>query len=77
MYEASSGTGHIMNYDIATQIDEIRKVMGICPQFDILWDALTAAEHLRMYAAIKGVVNIEKEVNDRLKDVDLLHVKNA
>lgn len=38
---------------------------------------MTAAEHLRMYASIKGVLDIEKEVDDRLRDVDLLHVKNA
>lgn len=24
-------------------------------QFDILWDGLTAAEHLRLFAAIKGI----------------------
>jgi ABC-type multidrug transport system ATPase subunit len=34
---------------------DIRKLMGVCPQFDILWDELTAAEHLRIYSKIKGV----------------------
>jgi len=27
--------------------------LGVCPQFDILWNQLTAGEHLRMFAAIK------------------------
>jgi ABC-type multidrug transport system ATPase subunit len=44
-----------MDYDINTQMSEVRKIIGVCPQFDILWDQLTAAEHLRMYAAIKEV----------------------
>ena len=26
----------------------------MCPQFDILWPDLTVAEHLELYAAIKG-----------------------
>lgn len=34
--------------------------IGLCPQFDVLWDDLTAEEHLRFYARIKGV-NPEEE----------------
>ena len=28
--------------DITSDIREIRKVLGVCPQFDILWEELTA-----------------------------------
>jgi len=31
--------------------------MGVVPQFDILWDQLTAMEHMRMFSKIKGVQN--------------------
>ncbi len=34
-------------------MDRIRSVMGVCPQFDILWNELTGAEHLRIYGRIK------------------------
>ena len=29
--------------------------MGVVPQFDILWDDLTAKEHIRLYARLKGI----------------------
>ncbi|KAI8528925.1 hypothetical protein RHMOL_Rhmol12G0185900 [Rhododendron molle] len=33
----------------------IRRIIGVCPQFDILWDALSAQEHLHLFANIKGL----------------------
>lgn len=41
--------------DSETSQEEIRKVTNVCPQFDILWDELTAEEHIRMVGQIKGV----------------------
>ncbi len=32
----------------------VRPLMGVCPQFDVLWEQLTGAEHLLLFAAIKG-----------------------
>lgn len=29
--------------------------MGYCPQFDALYDELTAREHLMLYARLRGV----------------------
>lgn len=34
-------------------MDRIRARMGVCPQFDILWNELTGREHLRIYGAVK------------------------
>ena len=34
-------------------MDRIRSRMGVCPQFDILWQELTGYEHVRLYGAIK------------------------
>ncbi|CAH2064996.1 unnamed protein product [Thlaspi arvense] len=36
-------------------MSNIRKMIGVCPQFDILWDALSGEEHLRLFANIKGL----------------------
>ncbi|MCD7471869.1 hypothetical protein HAX54_012613 [Datura stramonium] len=33
----------------------IRRMMGVCPQFDILWDVLSGEEHLQLFANIKGL----------------------
>ena len=36
-------------------MDKIHKVMGVCPQDNVLWNDLTAAEHLRFYARLRSV----------------------
>lgn len=36
--------------------------MGFCPQFDALFDELTASEHLTLYARLRGVP--EKELHN-------------
>jgi len=56
--ELTGGTGTICGMDVKTEMRKINTVLGVCPQFDIVWDDLTVAEHLLLYARIKGV---EKE----------------
>ncbi|GFR51512.1 hypothetical protein Agub_g13927, partial [Astrephomene gubernaculifera] len=36
-------------------LDRIRAQMGVCPQFDILWNELSGAEHLSIYGHVKGL----------------------
>jgi ABC-type multidrug transport system ATPase subunit len=50
--------------------------MGICPQFDILWNELTAKEHLKLFATLKGVPprQIEQEADRLLEEVKLADV---
>jgi len=50
----TEGTAILNGYDITQDIDKAREVIGVCPQFDILWDELTAEEHLYMFAKLKG-----------------------
>ena len=33
----------------------MQQKIGYCPQFDALYDELTAEEHLRLYARLRGV----------------------
>jgi ABC-type multidrug transport system ATPase subunit len=47
----------IDNHPIS-DINEIRKHIGVCAQFDILWDELTAEDHLRMFARLKGIPKV-------------------
>lgn len=48
--QATKGSAKIFGFDIKTQIDEIRTIMGVVPQFDILWSELTAIEHMRIFS---------------------------
>jgi ABC-type uncharacterized transport system ATPase subunit len=56
MLQPTSGTALIGGRDIRTSMAAIRQSLGICPQFDILWPDITVAEHLQLYAVIKGAV---------------------
>ena len=56
----------------------LRKTIGVCPQHDILFDDLTAAEHIWIYAGIKGISKSQRSalVEDRLKWVKLWEVRD-
>ncbi|XP_060889352.1 ATP-binding cassette sub-family A member 5 [Labrus mixtus] len=58
---------------------EMKQLVGICPQFNIIFDVLTVEEHLRIFAAIKGIppADIDAEVTKVLKDLDLEKIMNA
>ncbi|XJO74377.1 hypothetical protein BDV3_005203 [Batrachochytrium dendrobatidis] len=73
MTPATSGDALIYNLSVKYQSQRIRRNMGICPQHDILFDDLTAREHIRLYAGIKGVSkqDIPGLVDERLKIVRL------
>ena len=49
----------------------IRRMMGICPQFDVLWGELTGMEHVQLFARIKGLSGraVNKEAMDLLGKV--------
>lgn len=55
MLPPTEGEGMVGGLDIRTEMAQIRGSLGVCPQFDILWPTLTVMEHLRTYAAFKGV----------------------
>ncbi|CDY23800.1 BnaA01g21510D [Brassica napus] len=54
-------------------MSNIRKMIGVCPQFDILWDALSSEEHLHLFASIKGLppASINSTAEKLLADVKL------
>mmetsp|Transcript_34256 Transcript_34256/g.55413 ORF Transcript_34256/g.55413 Transcript_34256/m.55413 type:complete len:1506 (+) Transcript_34256:171-4688(+) len=73
LFAPTSGDAVIFGNSIIDDMEKIRKVMGVCPQHDILWNELTGREHLMVYAGFKGVPKnkVNAEVEERLKDVEL------
>lgn len=51
----TSGTIMINGQDTRKSFDQIRKMIGYCPQYDCVFDLLTVEEHLEYYARIKGI----------------------
>ena len=74
----TSGDAIIFGKSIRDDINEIRSMMGVCPQHDILFKDLTAKEHIELYAGIKCIPQEElKElIQDRLEAVKLTTVQN-
>lgn len=62
----TSGTALIYGLDIrdTNHMTEIRKITGLCPQYDVLSDDMTCKEHLMLYASLKGIKarNLQVEV---------------
>ena len=69
----TSGSVSYFSQDMDTDMSEVRKIMGVCPQFDILFDDLTVKEHLELYADIKGMpkVDIPNAVMKMINDLKL------
>lgn len=51
----NGGSAGIGGFDILEEAGSVRHLIGYCPQFDALFDKLTAREHLTLYARIKLV----------------------
>jgi ABC-type Na+ transport system ATPase subunit NatA len=78
LFPSSGGDAFIFGNSIVDEMEEIRSVMGVCPQHDILWDNLTAREHLELFARLKNLDgDIEAEIEARLRDVSLLGVADV
>ncbi|KAF9977711.1 hypothetical protein BGZ73_005074 [Actinomortierella ambigua] len=51
----TSGNATMYGKTVVPFHDELRSMIGICPQFDVLWPDLTSREHLWLFARIKGI----------------------
>lgn len=59
----TSGNGRVMDYDVNTQSEEIKKRIGYMSQRFSLYNDLTVAENIRLFAGIYGVP--EREIPER------------
>ncbi|KAJ7372633.1 ATP-binding cassette sub- A member 5 [Desmophyllum pertusum] len=75
MVPATEGHATVYGMDITdpSQMQEIRKVIGVCQQQNVLFDFMTVKEHLEFYAGLKEVAVEERDnvVNSLLKEIDL------
>ncbi|XVF11965.1 hypothetical protein REPUB_Repub08aG0074000 [Reevesia pubescens] len=71
----TSGDALIYGYSVRSSVgmSNIRRIIGVCPQFDILWNALSGQEHLELFASIRGLPpsTIKSVVQKSLAEVRL------
>ena len=72
-FAPSSGDATLAGLDLLTDIHKCRRKIGFCPQFDALFELLTAREHLDLYARIKGIEEqyIEAVVDAKINEMGL------
>ncbi|XP_006874597.1 PREDICTED: ATP-binding cassette sub-family A member 13-like [Chrysochloris asiatica] len=75
LYPPTSGTIIINGKNLQTDLAAVRMELGVCPQYDVLFDNLTVLEHLVLFASIKAPQWTQKElhqqVNKTLQAVEL------
>ncbi|PNH06224.1 ABC transporter A family member 8 [Tetrabaena socialis] len=53
--EPSSGSVYVCGLPLATEAPAVARLVGICPQHDVLWPTLTGREHARLFGRIKAL----------------------
>ncbi|XP_028910083.1 ATP-binding cassette sub-family A member 2 isoform X2 [Ornithorhynchus anatinus] len=79
LFPPTSGSATIYGRDIRTEMDEIRKNLGMCPQHNVLFDHLTVEEHLWFYSRLKSMAQdeIHKEMEKMIEDLELTNKRHS
>eukprot|EP01119_Soliformovum_irregulare_P017548 TRINITY_DN5236_c0_g1_i2.p1 TRINITY_DN5236_c0_g1~~TRINITY_DN5236_c0_g1_i2.p1 ORF type:complete len:874 (+),score=298.14 TRINITY_DN5236_c0_g1_i2:32-2623(+) len=75
----SQGTAKILGNDLGNDLPKIHTIMGVCQQYDILWETLTGEEHLIFFGRIRGLKSfkLKKSVEEALKKVNLYNFRKV
>jgi len=70
----SAGRGLLHGLDIASNPEEVHKLIGYCPQFDAIFTSLTGRENLMIYGRLKGIPEnrLTELVNQALRQMSLV-----
>lgn len=74
LFPPSGGTAKVNGHDIRSNMSKVRESLGLCPQYNIIFNDLTVQEHLYFFSRLKGLPmrEIKAEVE---KYIDLLELK--
>ncbi|KAG7387511.1 hypothetical protein PHYPSEUDO_014033 [Phytophthora pseudosyringae] len=80
MTRPSSGNAWVRGHSVVTDMGEIRRSLGYCPQHSVLYPDLTVKEHLAFYGRLKGIVEAREltaEVTKKINEVGLADKTNV
>jgi ATP-binding cassette subfamily A (ABC1) protein 3 len=71
LFPASSGTAWVNGHSIQSALPQIHASLGICPQYNILFDHMTVYEHLLFCATLRNVPikDMEQAISQLLADL--------
>ncbi|XP_048200131.1 glucosylceramide transporter ABCA12 [Perognathus longimembris pacificus] len=67
LFSTSAGTIFVYGKDTKTDLNTVRKNMGVCMQHDVLFSYLTTKEHLLLYGSIKVPQWTKKQLHEEVK----------
>ena len=73
--QPTRGSAYIGGYNLQDDLDTVYSMLGVCPQHDLLWEQLSAREHLRFYGRLKNLSGpaLEAACDEALMGVNLYH----
>ena len=76
--QPTSGTGHVAGFDIRTEHEQIKRHIGYMSQRFSLYEDLTVAENIRLFAGIYGMKNdeIARKTDSLLKQLKFEEHRN-
>lgn len=81
LFGATEGTAEVFGVDIFNDMERVRQIMGVCPQHDILFELLTAQEHLEFFYDLKGAdpdpAKKKADIDKLMLDVGVSDKKNS
>lgn len=72
----NGGDVFVENIPVSTQRAAARANLGVCPQFDAI-DNMTVVEHLQHYARIRGIADVNRQVEAVIEAVGLQAFRNT
>ncbi|XP_037680076.1 phospholipid-transporting ATPase ABCA7 isoform X3 [Choloepus didactylus] len=74
LFPPTSGSAFILGHDVRLEMAAIRPHLGVCPQYNVLFDMLTVEEHIWFYGRLKGLSSaaVGPERDRLLQDVGLV-----
>jgi ATP-binding cassette subfamily A (ABC1) protein 3 len=54
LFGSTDGMAELFGIDMFADMNKVREVMGVCPQYDVLFELLTTEEHLSFFYDLKG-----------------------
>ena len=77
--QPTSGTGRVVGYDIRTEYEQIKRHIGYMSQKFSLYEDLTVAENIRLFAGIYGMKDdeIRRKTDELLKQLNFSEHKDS
>lgn len=63
MIPKTGGSATLLGQEVNRNMPELFQNVGVCPQFNCLWDVMTVREHLQLFGGLKGYSSVDLEMS--------------